>query len=88
MREDWKWTHDIVYENGEFLKKFKWNSKSIKVEGITDSGWATPVMYVLLKNGETRIVECWYEQKYDYSYAEIERMKLYASRSGGMDYLC
>ena len=38
IREDWGWTHDIVYENGEFLKKFKWNSKSIKVNGITDSG--------------------------------------------------
>ena len=44
-------------------------------------------MYVLLKNGETKIVECWYEEKDNYSYTEIERMKLYALISGGMDYL-
>ncbi len=88
MREDWGWTADTVYENGEFKKGFRWNSSFIEVMGIIGSCWATPVMNITLKNGKTEVVECWLDDGETISEREILEKKMIAKATGGMDYLC
>lgn len=88
MREDWGWTADTVYENGEFKKGLQWNSGSIEIMGISGSYWATPVMNVTFKNGQTKTVECWFSDGETASDKEISDMKMFARNTDGMDYLC
>ncbi len=59
MREDWSWTCDTVFKDGEFCKGFDWKGKYLEVAGITGSTWATPTMEVEFKDGRTEIIECW-----------------------------
>ncbi len=61
MKENWLWTADEVYSDGEFIKEYDWSSKSIKVAGITGSAWATPVMEVTYKSGKSEIIPCFFD---------------------------
>lgn len=86
MKEDWNFTAQTVYENGEFCQKFNWNSKSIKVAGISGSIWATPVMEVYFKDGSTLLVPCFFDDGYNAKDSEILQAKMYAMRTGGKEY--
>jgi len=83
MKEDWSWTADPVYENGEYL--FDLNNKTVSIAGICGSYWATPVMEVEFKDGETKIVDCYETDDKDCFESDKENMKLFARMTGGMD---
>jgi hypothetical protein len=55
MQEDWFWTGETIFENGEFKKEL--NSETT-ISGITGSSWATPVIKLDLSNGEEEVFEC------------------------------
>ena len=57
MHEDWYWTADTVFENGEYQKDLA--DKDTKIGGIIGSYWATPVMQVHFKNGHDEIFNSW-----------------------------
>lgn len=87
MREDWNWTHDTVFRNGTYLSDFDWNGNHIGIAGISGSEWATPVMRVEFKNGETKFVECYVNGGKQCTDSEIARMKSFSAETGGMDFL-
>lgn len=60
MKEDWFYTAETVFADGEFDSSYNWNSKSINVAGISGSTWATPIMEVSFKDGRTEIVDCFF----------------------------
>lgn len=37
MKEDWNWTADTVFSDGELDHSYNWNSESINVAGISGS---------------------------------------------------
>ena len=86
MREDWYWTADKVFENGELSYDYDWESENISVAGITGSTWETPVMEVEFDDGRTEIVECWIDDGEVVSENQIRRQKRFALDTGGMDY--
>ena len=86
MREDWSWTCDTVFKDGEFCKGFDWKGKYLEVAGITGSTWATPTMEVEFKDGRTEIIECWIDDGERVSERQIMEQKAFAAATGGMDY--
>lgn len=86
MREDWSWTAELIYENGEFLSDYNWNNENISVAGISGSTWATPVMEILFKDGRSKIISCWEDDKVEENEDRIRQQKMFASETGGMDY--
>lgn len=85
MREDWSWTEDTVFEDGEFSSYYDWNKKHITVAGISGSTWATPVMKVEFKDGRTEIVDCYVDDGEQASKSQIANQKAFARETGGMD---
>lgn len=83
MKEDWFLTGETVFEKGKFL--FEFENKEIKLAGIKGSFWATPVMEVLYKNGETHIIPCYFEDEKTVDDYAIFNMKEFAKMTGGMD---
>lgn len=83
MKEDWSWTAVEVFKNGEIL--FDLGTKTIILAGIDGSYWATPVMEVVYKNGETHIIPCYFEDSKTVDDFEIEEMKSFTIMTGGMD---
>ena len=86
MREDYGWTCETVFEDGEFCKGFDWKGKYLEVAGITGSTWATPTMEVEFKDGRTEIIECWIDDGERVSERQIMEQKAFAAATGGMDY--
>jgi hypothetical protein len=56
MHEDWFWTADTVFEDGEYQKDL---TIEPPIGGITGSSWATPVMQVNYKDGTTKVFNCY-----------------------------
>lgn len=55
IQEDWFWTAETVWEDGEFIK----NLDEIKhIGGIPGSVWATPVIRLEHKSGKDEVFEC------------------------------
>ena len=61
MDEDWFWTGETVYEDGEYLKYL--GGETIEIAGIDSSYWATPVMRVYTKNRESLVFPVWFEKE-------------------------
>lgn len=55
MEEDWFWTGQTVFENGEYTQQL---NDGDSIAGITGSSWATPVVKISLSNGEEEVFEC------------------------------
>ncbi len=55
MHEDWFWTAEPVYEDGEFTRDL---AKTETIGGIAGSGWATPVLRIEYIDGTERCIEC------------------------------
>lgn len=86
MREDWSWTAETVFKNGELSSDYDWNKKTISVAGISGSTWATPVMEVEFKDGRTEIVDCYEDDGERTSQSQIAQQMAFASATGGMGY--
>lgn len=86
MREDWFWTAETVYKNGDFCKRFDWNKKHISVAYIDGSTWATPVMNVNFKDGREEVVPCYEDDGESESEERIANQKMFAAMTFGMDY--
>lgn len=56
MHEDWFWTAETIFEEGEFKKDL--DDKNLEIGGITGSHWATPTIQLLFKDGEEEMIEC------------------------------
>ena len=55
MHEDWGWTSETIWENGEFTKDLD----TLKgIAGICGSSWATPTIELLFKDGRTEAMPC------------------------------
>lgn len=85
MREDWSWTAETIFENGELSSDYDWNKETISVAGISGSTWATPVMEVEFKEGRTEIVNCYEDDGERESQSQISQQKTFARATGGMD---
>ena len=55
MREDWFWTAETVWENGEY--KTLLNNETT-IGGIGGSSWATPTIQLSFKDGTEKMIEC------------------------------
>lgn len=86
MREDWSWTAETVFENGEISSDYDWSKEHISVAGICGSTWATPVMEVEFNDGRTEIVDCYEDDGERASQSQIARQMDFARATGGMDY--
>lgn len=84
MREDWSWTADTIYSNGEY--QIDVSGSSVRIAGINGSYWATPIMEVTYKDGRREILDCYTDDNETASADEIRRMKDFAFRTGGMDF--
>ncbi|MDE6957599.1 MAG: hypothetical protein K2O96_05835 [Lachnospiraceae bacterium] len=85
MREDWNWTAETIFENGELSYGYDWSEEHISVAGISGSTWATPVMEVEFKDGRTEIVNCYEDDGERASQSQISQQKAFARATGGMD---
>lgn len=70
MYEDWSWTSDCIYENGEFIIGL---SENTKIAGINASTFATPAMEVEFQDGTSSIYNAYIDdekenQRSDFSY--------------------
>lgn len=86
MREDWSWTAETVFENGEYSSDYDWNKENISVAGISGSTWATPIMEISFKDGRTEIVNCYINDGKKENARRIAEQKAFAIATGGMDY--
>lgn len=50
MEEDWFWTAETIFKDGEYLLDLK--AKDIKIAGIDSSSWATPTLLIEYKDGK------------------------------------
>lgn len=85
MREDWSWTAETVFSNGNY--DIEMSGASVTIAGIDGSYWATPVMEVTYKDGRREIVNCYTADEKTATADETRRMKQVAMMTGGMDYL-
>ena len=76
MGEDWGWTADEVWSNGEFKKNL--DKRFIEVMGITGSYWATPTLYAIFDDGRTERISVYWEDNNQASAEDIQRMKQFA----------
>ena len=60
MHEDWFWTAETVWENGEYADDYKGglNGKT-EIAGIKGSSWATPSMRIDYKDGTEKHIPCY-----------------------------
>lgn len=56
MHEDWFWTGETIWKNGEYTKDL---DAVTEIAGITGSTWATPVIKLEYNDGTERFLECY-----------------------------
>lgn len=56
MHEDWFWTGETVWENGEYAVNL---ATVAEIAGISGSSWATPVIKLIYNDGKERFLECY-----------------------------
>jgi hypothetical protein len=57
MREDWFWTAETVFEDGEY--KVDLDADGLKIAGIKGSMWATPTLEIEFNNGTSERKDCY-----------------------------
>ena len=60
MHEDWFWTAETVFSEGEFKKDL--DDADLTLGGINGSRWATPVLEVLFKDGHEKTIDCFVQE--------------------------
>lgn len=84
MREDWRWTADTIYSNGDY--QIDVSGSSVRIAGIQGSQWATPIMEVTYKDGRREILDCYTDDGETASADDVRKMKEFAFGTGGMDF--
>lgn len=57
MDEDWWWTAETVFKNGEFVINLQ--EKELEIAGISGSSWATPTLEIVFKDGTSEKFNCY-----------------------------
>lgn len=73
MHEDWFWTAETIWDDGEF--KVNLDEEGLKLVGINGSPWGTPVLELIPKEGHTKNIHC-FEGKRDFPMPEHMNMAL------------
>jgi len=60
MFEDWLWTAEPVFEDGQFTKYLLTTEK---IAGIDGSCWATPTLLLEFKDRPPEFISCFYEKE-------------------------
>ena len=55
MHEDWFWTAETVWENGNYNTEL---NDETTIGGINGSSWATPTLQLSFKDGTEKMIEC------------------------------
>ncbi len=55
MHEDWSWTAETVWEDGEYKKNL---DETPEIGGIKGSRWATPSIELIFKDGSEKMIPC------------------------------
>lgn len=55
MHEDWFWTAETVWENGNYRTEL---NDETTIGGIGGSSWATPTLQLSFKDGTEKMIEC------------------------------
>ena len=55
MHEDWWWTAQTVWENGNYITEL---NDETTICGICGSRWATPTIKLSFKDGTEKMIEC------------------------------
>lgn len=55
MFEDWFWTAETVFENGNWKNDLNPNTN---IGGINRSEWATPTLEIRFKDGRREMIDC------------------------------
>lgn len=80
MHEDWSWTANTVFEDGEFSVDF--NDKQLVICGIDSSYWATPTLELVFKSGDEKMIPCFISDGNDVS--DDEKQKQSSFWAGGV----
>lgn len=56
MHEDWGWTAETIWEDGEYKIDL---DKSPEIAGISGSRWATPTIELIFKDGTEKMISCY-----------------------------
>lgn len=62
MHEDWAWTAETIWENGNYKSDFPTDEAALEkheIAGINGSTWATPTIELIFKDGEERMHACY-----------------------------
>lgn len=83
MQEDWFWTTETVFKNGEF----QINLDTVKtIAGISGSSWATPILSIEYKDGSSEIFDCYIEDNpKNYRMDNIDQQIAFCKATGGFD---
>ena len=84
MREDWSWTADKVFYDGEYIEDL--SGEEVNIAGITGSTWATPIMEIEYKNGNIQTFDCYKDDEVAEDISRIMGQRKFAFLTGGMDY--
>lgn len=57
MDEDWFWTAETVFEDGEYRQNL--DDTELELGGINGSSWATPILEVEYKDGTIEKYNCY-----------------------------
>lgn len=85
MCEDWGWTAQTVFKDGEF--NIDLSGETVSISGISGSTWASPTAKVTYDEGRTEKVDVWKDDGDKASAEQIRRQKRFAQATGGMDNL-
>lgn len=62
MYEDWAYTSETIWENGNYKSDFPNDEESLEkyeIAGINGSVWATPTLELIFKDGEKKMHACY-----------------------------
>lgn len=83
IQEDWWWTSEEVYSEGNFTQDL---DDLTEVAGITGSTWATPALLVNFKDGREEMLTC-YQGESDEPPREWVRESLGVLSEGTQQYI-
>lgn len=82
MQEDWGWTAESVFSNGQCTLP---DTDTGPIAGIGGSAWATPGLKIDYIDGSEEVFDCYQDAKSTASPEEIAAMMQFVKLTGGMD---
>jgi len=74
MHEDWFWTAERIFENGQYKKDLE--DDECHIGGITNSYWATPTLEVLYNDGTDAMIPCFVSDGEEIPFGEKVAIKV------------